>query len=69
MKSVALTANELHQLRKMIYSTPMTIAKLSKKIRITYFELYNPLNKRTNCSEYVAKKIRRYLNKTASKPV
>jgi len=59
----ALTETEITKLLKIMSETKRTIAETARKMHLNYFELYNPLNKRTRCSKRVYDKIKRFLRR------
>lgn len=62
-KGVRLTEKEIAVILSRMYLQDKTVGEIAAIIGINYFELYNPLNGRTGCSQRVYGLIRDWLNR------
>jgi len=58
---IALKKIEIGRLFGILYNSYITYQQMANKIGISRYQLYNPMNKRSRCSEKTYKKIQRFL--------
>ena len=66
-KSVVLTQHEKNLLKSYILVDNTGYQNLADKIGISYFQLYEPVNGRRNCSPQSYAKIRAYIDRREGK--
>jgi len=58
---IALKKEEINILFEIMEKTNRTFQEMAKKIGIARYQLYNPMNKRSRCSDKSYTKIQRFL--------
>jgi len=62
-QGVKLSDSEILVLRYFMGKTDRTVTEIALKIGITFWELYNPLNNRTQCGIKPYKKITQFIKR------
>jgi len=60
-RTAILKEEHKNKLLSIMMNTKITVTQLAKIIGIKYFQLWNPLNGRTNCSPETHKKIKYFI--------